>query len=251
MKVIVTGTGRCGTVYMARLLTSLGLPCGHESIFNLSLRDLNDRLINRDFKYSICSIWDTLQEKDLPKWVDLKTLKADSSYMAAPFLKHPTIADVPVIHVVRNPLQVISSFILDGEFFTYKVKDNVFFPPPKSAHLNKHVFPYEAFMTRHVPLMESVHSPVERACRFYIEWIKMIEAENNGTRKFLRVKIEDQKPVSEDVLSFLQLQKRDNVFSDSTSNSWKKRIRDYKLVDVPKVIRDEFVASAASVGYQL
>ena len=32
---LVTGTGRCGTVYMAELLTSLGIPCGHESLFQM------------------------------------------------------------------------------------------------------------------------------------------------------------------------------------------------------------------------
>ena len=34
LKYLVTGTGRSGTVYMARLLTSLGIPCSHEMIFD-------------------------------------------------------------------------------------------------------------------------------------------------------------------------------------------------------------------------
>ena len=34
LKYLVTGTGRCGTVYMARILTSIGIPCGHETIFD-------------------------------------------------------------------------------------------------------------------------------------------------------------------------------------------------------------------------
>ena len=33
LKYIIASTGRSGTVYMARLLTSVGVPCGHESIF--------------------------------------------------------------------------------------------------------------------------------------------------------------------------------------------------------------------------
>lgn len=31
---VVTGTGRCGTMWIARTMTELGYQCGHESVFN-------------------------------------------------------------------------------------------------------------------------------------------------------------------------------------------------------------------------
>jgi LPS sulfotransferase NodH len=33
LKFLVTGSGRSGTNYMSRFLTSVGIMCGHESIF--------------------------------------------------------------------------------------------------------------------------------------------------------------------------------------------------------------------------
>jgi hypothetical protein len=33
MRVLITGTGRCGTGWMARALTAAGAPCGHEAAF--------------------------------------------------------------------------------------------------------------------------------------------------------------------------------------------------------------------------
>src|SRR6516165_7960197 len=34
LQYLVVGTGRSGTVYLARLLTSIKIPCGHERVFN-------------------------------------------------------------------------------------------------------------------------------------------------------------------------------------------------------------------------
>ena len=48
LKIISTGTGRCGTAYMSKLLTSVGIPCGHESLFtNKGLTEYKYRILNR------------------------------------------------------------------------------------------------------------------------------------------------------------------------------------------------------------
>lgn len=76
MRVLITGTGRCGTGWMARALTAAGAPCGHEAAF--TARGHGD-----------CD------------WV------AESSWLAAPYLDR--LDGVYVVHLVRDPLKTIAS----------------------------------------------------------------------------------------------------------------------------------------------
>ena len=82
LRLLVTGTGRCGTGWASRVLTSAGLPCGHERVFNLG-----------------------------PPHVP-PDMAADSSWLAVPRLGSPMLAGVPVVHVVREPLACIRSLSL-------------------------------------------------------------------------------------------------------------------------------------------
>lgn len=79
LKYVVTGAGRSGTGYMSKLLTSVGIPCGHEQVFGL------DGM--RDTPY-----------------------QAGSSWLAMPWLAD-LAADVRVIHLVRHPVKAISSLL--------------------------------------------------------------------------------------------------------------------------------------------
>jgi hypothetical protein len=81
---VVTGSGRCGTKWMSKALTSAGVPCGHESVFGF-----NPEVV----------------------WPD--DLVADSSWMAATRLDE---VDVPVLLMVRHPLAVVRSFVEIGFF---------------------------------------------------------------------------------------------------------------------------------------
>ena len=36
LKLIITGTGRCGTLYLSKLLSFCNIFCGHETIFDTS-----------------------------------------------------------------------------------------------------------------------------------------------------------------------------------------------------------------------
>lgn len=81
---VVTGSGRCGTKYMSRLLTSAGAPCGHEQVFNAG---------------------------GAGAWPD--DVRADSSWMAATMLDR---VDVPVVLLTRHPLAVVRSWVEIGFF---------------------------------------------------------------------------------------------------------------------------------------
>lgn len=80
---MVTGSGRCGTTWMARALTRVGLPCGHEDVFNP---------------------WES-------DWPD--HLRADSSWVASCQLDQ---VDVPMVLLVRHPLSVVKSLVEIGFF---------------------------------------------------------------------------------------------------------------------------------------
>ena len=76
MRLLVTGTGRSGTLWAGEAIRSAGVPCTHETAFTLD-RSLVDGA-----------------------WV------AESSWLAAPFTP---MDDTYVVHLVRHPLAVIAS----------------------------------------------------------------------------------------------------------------------------------------------
>lgn len=79
---IVVGTGRCGTGFMAAMLTRAGIRCGHEEFFTSS-----------GFE---------------PPYSDHSQC-ADSSWLAVPFLDDFPDATVVLVH--RHPVDVIASFL--------------------------------------------------------------------------------------------------------------------------------------------
>lgn len=91
MNFIVTGSGRCGTTWLSRLLTVAGIPCGHESVFH------------PDTEAVISDIGG-------PDW---RGFRADSSWQAVPFLER---FDYPVVLLVRHPLDVVNSLVELGFF---------------------------------------------------------------------------------------------------------------------------------------
>ena len=82
LQYVVTGTGRCGTVFLANLLTSVAIPCGHESIFtNWGIEEARARLEGQ------APIWiSAISRAACGDWLPDADIAADSSYMAAPFL---------------------------------------------------------------------------------------------------------------------------------------------------------------------
>lgn len=82
-RVIITGSGRCGTAYMAHVLSVSGLACSHERVFH----------------HDGPGVWE---------WQ-----RFESSWMAAPFLEG---FDGSVVHLVRDPLAVVNSLVGIGFF---------------------------------------------------------------------------------------------------------------------------------------
>lgn len=87
-RLVVTGTGRCGTRYASHVLSAAGVPCGHEDVFTFRVANQGHR----------------------PKWGGLA---ADSSWLAVPFL--PRLG-ARVVLLVRHPLDVVRSMLALGWF---------------------------------------------------------------------------------------------------------------------------------------
>lgn len=168
LKYIVTGTGRCGSVYLAKLLTSLGISCGHETIFSYDgLERAKARLAGK-LRLELSQISKTSTNQDEKKWFaeGIRSIEADSSYMAAPFLD--LFPEAAVIHSVREPMEVINSFLEGFGYFKDSCLNNPF-------EKNYHEFIY-----KHVPRVLEYRSQLDRAAAYYIEWNAMIERKAKG-----------------------------------------------------------------------
>lgn len=230
LKYLVTGTGRCGTVFMARLLTSVGIPCGHETIFDWrGLEIAKSRLSGKEsLKLSYCSTveWNDGIWSQLPVWLpDINKIEAESSYMAAPFLDQDVLADATVIHVVRNPIRVVNSFCNHIEYFRNNTANNS----------------YEQFIYNCLPELRKEMPACDRACLFYIRWNQMIKSSI-----FHRIEDDPQK-----ITEALGI--NGPVIRDKTINTMKKKgVKTFFLQDIQSSeIRDEFVALGKSYGYHM
>ncbi len=133
---IVTGTGRNGTGYMSRVLTTAGLDCSHEGVF-------------KPDGYA-----------EVAARIDESGIRADSSWLAAPFLESQVLEQALVVHLVRHPRDVIESLVRFG------LLDD---KPPTVRN------DYAAFIREHCPSAFEYDSPVVRATAFFITWVKMID----------------------------------------------------------------------------
>lgn len=196
LKVIVTGTGRCGTVSVAKIISHAGMPCGHESIFDhQGMGIVMDRLEGRkEIELSGISKLASQEEEQLGMfWFNHSDpdqpieIVGDSSYMAAPYLDNPIFNDVKIVHVVREPIKVINSFVGGFNYF----KDNYDIESK----------PYHDFIYSHVPELKEKMHPLTRAALYYIHWNTMIEKKGkaNGKKYFLH-RVENK---NDKLLSFL------------------------------------------------
>src|SRR5215472_1078803 len=93
---------------MSRVLTTLGLHCGHETIFYFDgMMKVIDRLTG---ERPLVHTGNSLRDGEVFDINPLK-LSADSSSMAAPYLRLRLFRNVPVIHLVRHPYCVLNSFV--------------------------------------------------------------------------------------------------------------------------------------------
>jgi len=83
-KILISGTGRCGTTSISKILTEAGIRCGHESIYGV---------------HEVRKSWGRFD--------------ADSSWMAIPHFKN---FDGSSILLIREPIACISSMMSVGMF---------------------------------------------------------------------------------------------------------------------------------------
>jgi hypothetical protein len=174
LKYIITGTGRCGTLFMANLFTSMGLPCTHEGFFTTAGPDGARDVIEGRAEPGNSRISDGA--RCLP--IGDSRPVAESSYMAAPFLGQ---FDAEVIHVVRNPMRVVGS--LTGGFFRQFAERQPSRYEDRPDHQQ-----YERFIYECLPELGGDMGQIDRACLFYVLWNEMIE---RCERVRIRHRIED------------------------------------------------------------
>jgi hypothetical protein len=154
--------------------------------------------------------------------------------MAAPFIDHPLMPDAAVIHVVRNPLAVISSLVLDMHLFC-----------DGEGYFDE----FRRFALAHMPDVMHLPTEIERACMYWVQWNEMIVLKSLG-RRYLRCRAEEV--LSDELRGFLKApaDRVREAFSNSAINSWKTRPADLALADIPRgPVRDRFLCLAALTGY--
>ncbi len=233
LQYIIVGTGRSGTVYMARLLSSLGIPCSHEGIFSHDgLEAAKRRLANPGQIYlSYASTMNLIDGEWVPEetWLDDPSKAvADASYMAVPFLGDAVFSETKRIHVVRNPIKVVNSFCNYIDYFKGSAPST----------------PYEEFMYHHVPELRADIPQSDRAALYYVRWNQMIEQQ----RVDLFYRVEDS---PENVVRFLERQ--GPYYTNKEANTYKKKVSQpfYPHKIATPQIREEFVALGKRYGYAM
>jgi hypothetical protein len=129
--------------------------------------------------------------------------------MAAPYLTQPILQDAVIIHAVRHPLRVISSFVRDlGYFWGTSVKSS-----------------YETFIYGEIPELYQEMRPIERACIFYVKWNSMIEQSAH-----FRFRVEDK---VDTLVEFLKIDTPTAVFKDRKANTMQTGKKPFVLKDIP------------------
>ena len=210
---IITGTGRCGTGYFAALLNSMNLNCGHESIFDVcGLERAKDRISGRQPISLSCTCGESPSCKEtcmsvVLKDVDKNNLVADSSYLAAPFLDDDFFKKYNFIHILRNPISVIKSFVQVVDYF----KDD--FP--------EHSRPFQNFIKKYLKdVYDNDFSQADRGYLYYFGWNKMI-LEKIKNRNHIVYKVEENN--ENKILNFLGKENCDFSLKNEKINHWQNR----------------------------
>lgn len=210
LKFFVAGTGRCGTVFLSKLLTSVGLSCLHEGVFTAYGLDVAIERIEKN-----CVKQSSIYSKTNPahfyegKAFDRNNIVAESSYHVVPFLDHMMFNDKTIIHVVRHPYKVISSFVNDFRYFVKVPSDkdiqnmDNFMETGDVINSEPNHNQRQVFIYKYYPQIYEYSTPVDRAAMYYILCNKMIK-EKSKNYNYLFYKVEDDCDI---VLDFLKAPK--------------------------------------------
>lgn len=232
LKYLIVGTGRCGTVYMSRLLTSLNIMCGHESVFTPSGLDFAEIILKRihPCKLSWVSKDDIRTNKQDDSWFNPKIFVADSSLYSAPFLNEKILKNTKILHLVRNPIKVVSSFFLDTNVF---------------SDLNIGECPHRKFIFEKLPELFSIKNSIERCVYYFNTWNNMILKRNLMIHQV-------EKGLDKNLCDFLCIEKPQIYFDDKKINTFKKNNNIIKISDIPDgKLKKEFLILSEQLGYNL
>ena len=153
IKYIVVSSPRSGTGYTAKVLSRLGLNCGHETQF-----------------FPGRAVYHKPGEKF---W-------GDSSWLAAPFLDKMPPGTL-ILHQLRDPIKT-----LDSMSARRQLRGNT--TPGGQGPRGE----YTKFLKVYFDDWESRESQHDRLARFWVEWnLKIEKQESNPNLQYLRYKIED------------------------------------------------------------
>jgi hypothetical protein len=187
----VTGTGRCGTGYLSKVLTSVGVRCTHEGIFRPHKNPNENGIVpaglatEDDIKYRLN------MRQQHPWW----NWNADSSWLAAPFLGWESMQELVVVHLVRNPQDTLNSMARLGGIGN---------EAPGGL--------YYQFAVKHLPQVLHFPTVEEQVAYLYVKWNEMIEPHAT-----LRWRVEDDVTTLLDVLAIDWRDK--DLFCDVTYNT--------------------------------
>jgi hypothetical protein len=222
LELLVTGTGRSGTVYMAKLLSSAGIMCGHESLFTTEGIDGCLKRISGNTEIITSAV-------SGGEWFDPKNQSAESSYLAAPYADHDVLRQTKIIHIVRNPIKVVSSTLIDAEFFD-DIKQK----------------PYLNFVLQHTPEIMEEKSNLMRTVAYYVAWNQMIETKC-ANRQYKRIRVEDCPSA---LFEFLPWSNK-SLHDDKKTNHWGLRKNDIDISDMPQSrLKKNFIDMCKKYGYQ-
>ncbi len=140
LEILVTGTGRCGTGFIAELISSAGVHCTHEQVFN-----------PMGWSYALEQMR-LMNERPEWKWI------AESSWCGAVYLDRPELAGVTVVHLVRHPKKVIDSHLREW----------------KANH--PYYSPHYHWLEKHLPELAEYDTPEGKAACKILRLNEMIEA---------------------------------------------------------------------------
>ena len=241
LKYLITGTGRCGTVFISRFLTSVGIVCTHEAFFTpFGLGVAKERLEKEYFSSSRISRKILPSERYGGSPFKGKPI-AESSHFAAPFLDSPILKDTVKIHLIRHPYKVISSFVTNFSYFKPNSEDKLVYRNAqyKFEPLTRD---YVGYFYKHFPQIIKYTTAIDRATAYYILCNKLIE--NKG---FLH-RIED--PI-EDLMDYLNISHDllDVSYKNIKANTLGKNV-EFNCNDITnEELRKELIELMEKYGY--
>jgi hypothetical protein len=162
---VVAGCSRSGTTYMAKLMSALGYPCGHERIFN----------IWRIFRIEGFS-------DPMTAFFEQDAKQGDASFLSIPYLDQLP-AGTLILHQIRNPLDVIRSH-MGMRFFADPYVPNIYLAKEHPQILE--------FLRSHRPVILEAGSEILRCMRYWYHWNRFAErARENSSVMYIRYRVEE------------------------------------------------------------